>query len=48
MINFDGYSNDSKTENNSKWLYIPHQPYRILMIGASRFGKTNALLCIII
>ena len=48
MINFDDYSNDNKTENNSKWPYIPHQPYRILMIGASRFGKTNALLWFII
>ena len=44
MINFDDYANENKTEHNSKWLYIPDHPYRILIIGSSGSGKTNALL----
>ena len=37
-------SNESKKEHNSKWLYIPDHPYRILIIGGSGCGKTNILL----
>ena len=44
MINFDDYSNENKTECNLKWPYIPDHPYRILIIGGSGSGKTNALL----
>ena len=44
MINFDEYTNENKIEHNSKWLYIPDHPYRILIIGGSGSGKTNALL----
>ena len=44
MINFDEYSNENKIENNSKWLYIPDHLYRILIVGGSGLGKTNALL----
>ena len=29
--------------DNSKWPYIPDHPYRILIIGGSGSGKTNAL-----
>ena len=29
MINFDDYTNENKTEHNSKWPYIPGHPYRI-------------------
>ena len=47
MINFDDYSNENKTEHNSKWLYIPDHPYRILIIGGYGSGKTNALLNLI-
>ena len=47
MINFDDYANQKKTENNLKWPYIPDQPYRILIIGRSGSGKTNALLNLI-
>ena len=47
MLNFDGYANKSKTENNPKWPYIPDYPYRILLIGGSGNGKTNALLNLI-
>ena len=44
MINFDEYTNESKKEHNLNWPYIPDHPYRILMIGGSGTGKTNALL----
>ena len=44
MINFDDYANKNKTEHNLKWPYIPDHPYRILIIGGSGSGKTNALL----
>ena len=44
MINFDDYTKQNKTEHNQKWSYIPDHPYRILIIGGSRSGKTNALL----
>ena len=47
MINFDDYTNENKIEHNSKWLYIPDHPYRILIVGGSRSGKTNALLNLI-
>ena len=44
MINFDDYANENKTEHNQKWPNIPDHPYRILIIGGSGSGKTNALL----
>ena len=47
MINFDDYASENKTEHNIKWPYIPDYPYRILIIGGSGFGKTNALLNLI-
>ena len=47
MINFDDYTNENKTKHNSKWPYIPEHPYRILMVGGSGSGKTNALLNLI-
>ena len=43
MINFDDYTYENKTQHNSKQPYIPDHPYRILIIGGSGFGKTNAL-----
>ena len=36
-----------KTQHNSNWPYIPDHPYRILIIGGSGSGKTNALLNLI-
>ena len=36
-----------KTKYNQKWPYIPDHPYRILIIGGSESGKTNALLNLI-
>ena len=47
MINFDEYTNKNKIEHNSKWPYIPDQPYAILIVGGSGLGKTNALLNLI-
>ena len=47
MINFNDITNENKTQHNSKWPYIPDHPYRILIIGDSESGKTNALLNLI-
>ena len=47
MINFDDYTNENKTEHILKWPSIPDDPYRILIIGGSGSGKTNALLNLI-
>ena len=32
-----------RKQHNSKWPYIPDHPYRILILGGSGSGKTNAL-----
>ena len=47
MINLDEYTNENKTKHNLNWPYIPDHPYRILIIGGSGSGKTNALLNLI-
>ena len=47
MINFDDYAIENNTQYNPKWPYIPYHPYRILIIGGSGSGKTNALLNLI-
>ena len=47
MINFNDYANENTTEHNLNWPYIPDHPYRILIIGGSGSGKTNALLNLI-
>ena len=47
MVNFDDYTNENKIEDNSKWPYILDHLYRILIIGGSGSGKTNALLNLI-
>ena len=47
MINFDNYTNEKKTVQNSNWPYIPDHPYTILIAGGSGSGKTNALLNLI-
>ena len=44
MINFDNNVNGKRTKHNENWPYIPDHPYRILIIGDSRSGKTNRLL----
>ena len=45
--NFDDYTNENKTDHNLRWPYIPDHPYRILLVGGSDSGKTNALLNLI-
>ena len=47
MISFDEYTNENKKEYNLNWPYIPDHPYRILIIGGSGTGKTNASLNLI-
>ena len=47
MISFDDYTNENKIQHNSKWPHIPDHPCRILIIGGSGSGKTNALLNLI-
>ena len=47
MISFDDYTNENKTEYNPKLPDIPGHPYRILIIGGSGSGKTNALVNLI-
>ena len=47
MINFDEYINENKRKHNPNWPYIPDDPHRILIIGGSGSGKTNALINLI-
>ena len=47
MVNFDEYTKINKKEHNLNWPYIPDHPCRILIIGGSQSGKTNALLNLI-
>ena len=47
MINFDHYTNENKTEHRLKWPHIPDHPHRMLIVGVSGSGKTNALLNLI-
>ena len=47
MINFDNYTNENKTEHNTKWPNVLDHPYRILIIGGTGSGKTNSLLNLI-
>ena len=44
MINFDEFTNENRIKHNPNWPHIPDHPYRILTIGGSGTGKTNALL----
>ena len=47
MVNLDDITNENNKEHNEKWPYIPDHPYRMLIIGGSGSGKTNALLNLI-
>ena len=47
MINLDSIAKENNKNHKEKWPFIPHHPYRILIIGGSRSGKTNALLNLI-
>ena len=41
MFNLDAITNKNNKDDDKKW------PYRMLIIGSSRSGKTNALLNLI-
>ena len=47
MINLGSITNENNKERNEKCPFFPDHPYRILIIGASGSGKTNALLNLI-
>ena len=47
MFNLDDITNENNKGHNKKWPYIPDHPFRILIIGGSGSGKTNALLNLI-
>ena len=44
MISFDNYTSENKTVHILKCLNFPDHTYRILIIGDSGAGKSNALL----
>ena len=47
MFNFDYITKEDIKEHNPNWPEIPDHPRRILIIGGSGSGKTNALLNLI-
>ena len=47
MISLDSITNENNKEHKGKWPYIPDHLYRILIIGGSGSGKTDALLNLI-
>ena len=47
MLNLDDTTNENNKKHNKNWPFIPDHPYRILIIGGSGSGKTNALLNLI-
>ena len=44
VINLDSITDENNKEQYEKLLFIPDHPYRILIIGGSGSGNTNALL----
>ena len=47
MFKFGYITKEHIIEHNPNWPEIPDHPYRILIIGGSGSGKTNALLNLI-
>ena len=47
MINLGSITNENNKKHNEKLPFIPDHLYRILIIGGSGSGKTNALLNLI-
>ena len=47
MFNFDYIITEDIKEHSTNWPEIPDYPYRILIIGESRSGKTNSLFNLI-
>ena len=44
MFNLNYIINGNNEDHNKKWPYVLDHPYRMLIIGGSRSGKTSALL----
>ena len=44
MFNLIDITNENNEDHNKKWSYVPDHPCRMLIIGGSGPGKTNALL----
>ena len=42
------YDESVEINHNPNWPYIPHHPYKILIIGGSGTGNTNELLNLVI
>ena len=40
----NNYNQSLEINHKPNWPYIPDHPYRILIIGGSRLGKTDVLL----
>ena len=47
MFNLDDITNEHNKDHYEKWPYVPDHTYRMLIIGGSGSGKTNALLNLI-
>ena len=47
MINLGSITNENNKKHYKKWPYIPDHSYRIIIIGGSGSGKTNALINLI-
>ena len=47
MSNVETITNEKNKKQNEKWPFIQDHPYRILIIGGSGSGKTNAFLNLI-
>ena len=47
MFDFDYITKEQAKEHNINWPEIADHPYRLLIVGGSGFGKTNALLSLI-
>ena len=43
MIYFDDVTKENIKEHNPNWPQISNDPYKILIIGGSGFGKTISL-----
>ena len=44
MINLDSNTNENNRKHSEKWPYILDHPYKVIIIGGSGSGKTNALI----
>ena len=44
MFNLDDITNENNKEHNKNWPFIPDHTHRLLIIGCSGSGKTNAML----